>query len=114
MRSFGSLPRSCALSNDIIVCVNWKGFLSVLFQKRSYGQVLRLSHSGKAVAGKALEAQEAGKRSNFLSKNEQLEAGAKPAGVSPFSNWDISPYTGVRGTNDSQAPVIPRSLAPKA
>ena len=77
----------------IIVCVNWKGFLSVLFQKRSYGQVLRLSHSGKAVAGKALEAQEAGKRSNFLSKNEQLEAGAKPAGVSPFSNWDISPYT---------------------
>ena len=94
MRSFGSLPRSCALSNDIIVCVNWKGFLSVLFQKRSYGQVLRLSHSRKAVAGKALEAQEAGKRSNFLSKNEQLEAGAKPAGVSPFSNWDISPYTG--------------------
>ena len=94
MRSFGSLPRSCALSNDIFVCVNWKGFLSVLFQKRSYGQVLRLSHSGKAVAGKALEAQEAGKRSKFLSKNEQLEAGAKSAGVSPFSNWDISPYTG--------------------
>ena len=23
-----------------------------------------------------------------------LEAGAKPAGGSPFSNWDISPYTG--------------------
>ena len=40
-----------------------------------------------------MEAQEAGKRSNFLSKNEQLEAGAKPAGVSPFSNRDISPYT---------------------
>ena len=53
-----------------------------------------LSHSGKAVAGKALAAQEAGKHSTFLSKNEQLEAGAKPAGVSPFSNWDISPYTG--------------------
>ena len=33
-----------------------------------------LSHSGKAVAGKALPAQEAGKRSTFLSKNEQLEA----------------------------------------
>ena len=31
-----------------------------------------LSHSGKAVAGKALAAQEAGKRSTFLSKNEQL------------------------------------------
>ena len=64
-------------------------------------QVLRLSHSGKAVAGKALEAQEAGKRSNFIfrSKNEQLEAGAKPAGVSPFSNWDISPYTG-SGSSD--------------
>ena len=44
---------------------------------------------GKAVAGKALAAQEAGKRSTFLSKNEQLEFGAKPAGVSPFSNWDI-------------------------
>ena len=43
-----------------------------------------LSHSGKAVAGKALAAQEAGKRSTFLSKNEELEAGAKPAGVSPF------------------------------
>ena len=53
-----------------------------------------LSHSGKAVAGKALAAQEAGKRSTFLSKNEQLKAGAKPAGVSPFSNWDILPYTG--------------------
>ena len=52
-----------------------------------------LSHSGKAVAGKALAVQEAGKRSTFLSKNEQLEAGAKPASVSPFSNWDISPYT---------------------
>ena len=52
-----------------------------------------LSHSGKAVAGKALAAREAGKRSTFLEK-VQLEAGAKPAGVSPFSNWDISPYTG--------------------
>ena len=51
------------------------------------------SHSGKAVAGKALAAEEAGKRSNFLSKNEQLEVGTKPAGVNPFSNWDISPYT---------------------
>ena len=58
-----------------------------------------LSHSGKAVAGKALAAQEAGKRSTFLSKNEQLEAGTKPAGVSPFSNWDISPYTGT-GSSD--------------
>ena len=57
-----------------------------------------LSHSGKAVAGKALAAQEAGKRSTFLSKNEQLEAGAKPAG-SPFSNWDISQYTG-SGSSD--------------
>ena len=47
----------------------------------------------KTVAGKALAAQEAGKRSTFLSKNEQLEVGAKPPGVSPFSNWDISPYT---------------------
>ena len=36
-----------------------------------------LSHSGKAVAGKALGAQEAGKRSIFLSKNEQLEAGGR-------------------------------------
>ena len=110
MRSFGSLPRSCALSNDIIVCVNWKVFLSVLFQKRSYGKVLRLSHSGKAVAGKALEAQEAGKRSNFLSKNEQLEAGAKPAGFSPFSNWDISPYTG-SGFSDM---VVDGALKPLA
>ena len=56
--------------------------------------VAALSHSGKAVAGKVLATQEAGKRSTFLSKNEQLEAGAKPADVSPFSNWDISPYTG--------------------
>ena len=55
------------------------------------------SHSGKAVAGKALAAQEAGKRSTFIiiiSKNEKLEVSAKPAGVSPFSNSDISPYTG--------------------
>ena len=52
-----------------------------------------LSHSGKAVAGKALAAQETGKRSTFLSKNEQLEVGAKPAGVSPFLNWDISLHT---------------------
>ena len=29
----------------------------------------------------------------LFSKNEQLEVGAKPAGVRPFSNWDISPYT---------------------
>ena len=58
-----------------------------------------LSHSGKTVAGKALAAQETGKRSTFLSKNEQLEAGAKPAGISPFSNWDISPYTG-SGSSD--------------
>ena len=56
--------------------------------------VSTLSHSGKAVAGKALAAQEAGKHSTFLSKNEQLEVGAKPAGVSLFSNWDILPYTG--------------------
>ena len=56
--------------------------------------VSALSHSGKAVAGKALAAQEAGKCNTFLSKNEQLEVGAKTAGVSPFSNWDISPYTG--------------------
>ena len=54
--------------------------------------VSTLSHSGKALAGKALAAQEAGKRSSFLLKNEQLEVGAKPAGVSSFSNWDISPY----------------------
>ena len=53
-----------------------------------------LSHSGKAVPGKALAVQEAGKRSTFLSKGEQLEAGAKSAVVSPFSNRDISPYTG--------------------
>ena len=58
-----------------------------------------ISHSGKAGAEKALAAQEAGKRSTFLSKNEQLEAGAKPTGVSPFSNWDISPYTG-SGSSD--------------
>ena len=44
-----------------------------------------LSHSGKPVAGKALAVQEAGKRSTFLSKNEQLEAGAKSAGVSPYT-----------------------------
>ena len=56
--------------------------------------VSALSHSGKAAAGKVLAAQEAGKSSNFLSKNEQMEVGAKPAGVSPFSNWDISPCTG--------------------
>ena len=56
--------------------------------------VRALSHSGKAVAGKALATQDAGKRSTFLlKKNEQLEDGAKPAGISPFSNWDISPYT---------------------
>ena len=58
-----------------------------------------LSHSGKAVARKALAAQEAGKRSTFLSKNEQLEDSAKPAGVSPFSNWDILLYTG-SGSSD--------------
>ena len=58
-----------------------------------------LSHSGKAVAGKALAAQEAGKCSTFLLKYEQLEAGAKPAGVSPFLNWDILPYTG-SGSSD--------------
>ena len=52
--------------------------------------VSALSHSEKAVAGKTVAAQEAGKRSTFLSKYEQLEVGAKPAGVSPFSNWDIS------------------------
>ena len=51
------------------------------------------SHSGKAVAGKALAAQEAGKRSTFLSKKNSWKLGAEPAGVSPFSNWDISPYT---------------------
>ena len=77
----------------IIVCINWKGLFSESVV------ILRLSHSGKAVAGKALEAQEAGKRSNFLLKNEQVEAGAKPAGVSTFSNWDISPYTG-SGSSD--------------
>ena len=38
--------------------------------------------------------QETGKHSTFLSKNEQLEAGAKPTGVSPFLYWDILPYTG--------------------
>ena len=32
-------------------------------------------------------------------KNEQLEVGAKPTGVSPFSNWDISPYTGSRSSD---------------
>ena len=53
-----------------------------------------LSHGGKAVAGKVLAVQGARKRSTFLSQNEQLEAGAKSAGVSPFSNRDISPYTG--------------------
>ena len=58
-----------------------------------------LSHGGKAVAGKALAAQEAGKHCTFLSKKEQLEAGAKPTGVSPFSNLDISPYTG-SGSSD--------------
>ena len=71
---------------------------------RSEGQrtsvvVSTLSHSGKAVAGKALATQEAGKCSTFLSKNEQLEVGAKSTGVSPFSNRDISPYTG-SGSSD--------------
>ena len=61
--------------------------------------VSALSHSGKAVAGKALEAQETGKRSTFLLKNEQMEVGTKPAGVSPFSNWDISLYIG-SGSSD--------------
>ena len=53
-----------------------------------------LSHSGKAVAGKALAAQEAGKRSTFLSKKPSWKLVPNPRGVSPFSNWDISPYTG--------------------
>ena len=39
-----------------------------------------LSHSGKAVVGKALAAQEAGKRSTFVSENEQLEAGRQTRG----------------------------------
>ena len=61
--------------------------------------VSALNHSGKRVAGKVLAAQEAGKCSTFLSKNEQLEVGAKTVGVTLFSNWDISPYTG-SGSSD--------------
>ena len=68
--------------------------------------VSSLSHSGKAVAGKALTAQEAGKRSSFLSRNEQLEVGTKLAGLSQFSNWDISPYNG-SGSSDM---IVDRAL----
>ena len=57
-----------------------------------------LSHSGKAVAGRRCHARS--RKTQYLSlEKEQLEAGAKPAGVSPFSNWDISPYTG-SGSSD--------------
>ena len=63
--------------------------------------VSALSHnySGKAVAGKAVAAQEAGKRSSFLSKKRIVGSCAEPAGVSPFLNWDISLYNG-SGSSD--------------
>ena len=55
------------------------------------GIVSALSHSGKAAARKVQASQETGKCSSFLLKNEELEVGAKPKGVSSFSNLDISP-----------------------